>query len=263
MGQNRAWTEEEKEYLKGKWGETSISGAAKKLNRSVSAVKQKAYKMGLRDMRKCGNGYITLHQLALAFNNTNFTYKLISWVKQRGFPVKSKLIIKNRVRVVYIDKFWIWAEQHRDFIDFSKLEENILGVEPNWVKKQRSLDYAKNLKFKKTPWTKTEDAQLKYYLKQFKYTYDDLSKRLNRTCGAIQRRICDLGLKERPIKVDTHSNPWVTETKDDIALLKKGIKDGASYELLAEQLGRSSKAIRGKVYMLYRTERLDKVRSVI
>ena len=39
---NRTWTKEEVEYLKEKWGNVSIPILAKKLNRSVNAVKLKA-----------------------------------------------------------------------------------------------------------------------------------------------------------------------------------------------------------------------------
>ena len=54
------------------------------------------------------------------------------------------------------------------------------------------------------PWTKEEDTELKRLVIQQKYTYDQISKMMNRTCGAIQRRLCDLGIKDRPIKADNH-----------------------------------------------------------
>jgi hypothetical protein len=205
--------------------------------------------------------YVTVNQFMLAFNKTNFhSYNLKSWVENRGFPVKYKTIINKRVKVVYMEEFWAWAEKNRAFINFARLEKNILGIEPAWVKEQRRLDSADSELYKTSPWTKAEDHQLIYYLKLFRFSYDDLSKMLRRTCGAIQRRICDLGVKERPLKADNHANPWETA---DINRLIFGIKNGFSYELIAEKVGRSSKAVRGKVYSRYKTECLDKARESI
>ena len=254
------WNKEDTDYLELKWGTVSIGAIAKKLNRSVNAVKLKAGRMGFGNFLEAGE-YVTVNKFMLAFNKTNFhSYNLKSWVQNRGFPVKQKIIVNKRVRIVYLEDFWKWAEQNRNFINFAKLEKNILGKEPSWVKEQRRHDIAVAEQFKKTPWTKNEDKQLIYYLKLFKFTYDDLSKMLGRTCGAIQRRVCDLNIKERPLKADNHSNPWETE---DLERLNDGIMNGLSYESLAKQTNRSSKAVRGKVYTLYKTENLDTVRRLI
>ncbi|MEG0854711.1 MAG: hypothetical protein RSF82_12610 [Angelakisella sp.] len=100
---------------------------------------------------------------------------------------------------------------------------------------------------------------MKGYLKEYRYSYDELSRLLHRTCGAIQRRICDLGLKERPIKADN----MVKWTEAELALLSSGIRSGQSYELLSVSIGKSSKAIRGKVGATYKTESLDAVRKMM
>jgi hypothetical protein len=39
------------------------------------------------------------------------------------------------------------------------------------------------------------------------------------------------------------------------------VDSGYSYELIAEKIGKSSKALRGRVYSFYRTENLDKARE--
>jgi hypothetical protein len=256
----KKWEEHEVTYLQDRWGTVSISGIAKKLERSVNSIKMKARHLGLGNMLDCGD-YITFKQFMQAFNKTN-CYKayLKSWVKNRGFPLKYKQIIKKQVMIVYLDDFWLWAEKNRDFVNFSNMEENIFGKEPTWVKKQRKADAAKKDRYKNSKWTPFEDEKLKHYLKQFRYTCDELSKMIGRTCCAIQKRIYTLGLRERPIKADDHTNPW---EEADIKVLHQSIKEGLSYELMSEYIGRSSKAIRGKVYELYNTERLDAVRNVI
>ena len=139
------------------------------------------------------------------------------------------------------------------------MEENILGLEPGWVKEQRKIDIETKIAYKKTPWTEIEDKKLLRLLREFKYSYLDLSKKLNRTSGAIQRRICDLGYRERPIKADNH----ISWTQEESSLIGELIKQGLSYPLIAEVIGKSEKAIRGKIYNMYLTENLDKVRAYI
>lgn len=85
---------------------------------------------------------------------------------------------------------------------------------------------------------------------------------LQRSAGAIQRRCADLKLKERPVKADNHGEEC-TWKEEHFELLAEGIKNGDSYTLLASTLGRSEKAVRGKVYYEYLTENLDKVREMI
>lgn len=115
---------------------------------------------------------------------------------------------------------------------------------------------------RKDQWTSLEDEKLIYYLKQHKYTYIELSKMLCRSCGAIQRRCTDLGLKERPVKADNHGSTsvWTTEMCE---MLADGIRCGDSYMVIGEALGKSEKAVRGKVYNMYFTEDADKVRSML
>jgi len=77
--------------------------------------------------------------------------------------------------------------------------------------------------------------------------------------GAIQTRICYLGLKERPIKADNHIK-WTDEEWDKVLSM---VLAGYKYELIAEKIDRSSKAIRGKMGREFCTENLDKVREIL
>ena len=220
-------------------------------------------RMGLGAYLDSGD-YITLNQLLCAFQGTNagYSYKTISWVKNRGMPVHSRKVNKKRVKVVYLKEFWKWAEKNRSFLDFSKMEPLSLGEEPDWVEEQRKKDYYAFANQRKDPWTPGEDSRLKALLKQHKYGYADLSDMLHRSAGAIQRRINDLGLKERPVKAENHGKEceW---TAEDFQLLADGIRNGDSYTEIGRAVGRSEKAVRGKVYTVYLTERADKVRTML
>ena len=257
---NRTWTKEEVEYLKEKWGNVSIPILAKKLNRSVNAVKLKAGRLNLGPMLENG-AYVTLNQLAIALTGKNFSsYCKKSWIENRGMPVHNKKVIKNTFKIVYLDEFWKWAEKNRSFLDFSKMETLTLGKEPEWVNEQRKKDYTSNALQRKDKWTPYEDDKLRYLLKQQKYGYAEVAEILHRSEGAIQRRCADLGICERPVKADICGNLW---TDDMYRIIAKGIKNGDSYSLIANRIGKSEKAVRGKVYNKYLTESADKVRTMI
>ena len=257
---NRKWTKEDVEYLKEKWGNVSISSIAKKLNRSVNAVKLKAKRLGLGPMLENGS-YVTLNQVAIALTGRNFSsYYKKSWIENRGMPVHNKKVINNTFKIIYLDEFWKWAEKNRSFLDFSKMEPLALGKEPEWVNEQRKKDYKSNALQRKDQWTPYEDDKLRYLLKQQKYGYAEVAEILYRSEGAIQRRCMDLGIRERPVKADIGGNLW---TDDMYRIITKGIKNGDSYSLIANRIGKSEKAVRGKVYNKYLTESADKVRAMI
>lgn len=161
-----------------------------------------------------------------------------------------------------MEEFWEWAEINRSFIDFSKMEPLALGEEPPWVAEQRQKDFATHSIQRKDAWTQGEDARLKMFLAQHKYTWAELSRELSRSCGAIQRRIKDLGLEDTPIRIPCGGRQG-TWTEEMFQLLADGIRNADSYQAIGEALGISEKAVRGKVYYDYLTENADKVRSMI
>ncbi len=257
---SKKWTKEDVEYLKEKWGTVSIPYLAQKLNRSVNAIKLKAGRLNLGPMLENGS-YVTLNQVAIALTGRPFSsYYKKSWIENRGMPVHNKKVIKNTFKIVYLDEFWKWAEKNRSFIDFSKMEPLALGKEPEWVKQQRKKDYNSNPLQRKEHWTPYEDDKLRYLLKQQKYGYTEISSMIGRSEGAIQRRCIDLGIRERPVKADNNRNSWTNKMYNIVA---DGIKNGDSYSVISKRIGKSEKAIRGRVYNKYLTENADKVRTMI
>ena len=99
-------------------------------------------------------------------------------------------------------------------------------------------------------------------LKQQRYGYAELSQMLQRSAGAIQRRCGDLGIKERPVKADTHGDR-ATWTQGDYDALANGIRRGDSYTRIGQAIGKSEKAVRGKAYYQYLTENADRVRAML
>ena len=263
MGAGKNWTAEEYEYLKENWGYKSIPAIARHLDRSKSAIKIKAVRLNLGAALDNGD-WITWNQFlkAVTGRGSSDGYKMKSWVENRDFPIHEKRVDECKFKVVYISEFWKWAEKNRSFIDFSKMEPLILGKEPDWAAEQRKKDFYTFALQRKVPWTQEEDDRLKILLSRQKYGYAELSEMLKRSEGAIQRRCLDLGIKSRPVKADTHglTAAWTAEMYEIVA---NGIKDGEGYFFIAQKIGKSEKAVRGKVYSVYFTENLDKVREMI
>ncbi len=258
---NKTWTVDEIDYLISAWGNVNMATITKHLDRSECAIRLKAGKLNLGPFLSNGYRYITISNLyKLIRPNTSATYLKTSWVKNRNLPTHNiSRSSKTNFIVVYIDEFWTWAEKNQYFLDFSKLEKYQLGPEPDWVNRKREADILRNSFIKATPWTNREDNLLKELLVKQKYGYKELSQILCRSEGAIQRRINDLNIKYRPIKADNHQK-WA---ESEYTLLGKMIKCGSKYEEISDRIGRSVKAIRGRVFDKYLTENLDKVRNYI
>lgn len=255
----KKWTKEQEAYLEDRWGMTSIATIAKNLGRSENAVIVRARRMGLGGFLDAGD-YVTWNQLSIALGyGAAYTYKLKSWVKNRNFPMRTKQVKNNKFRVVYLDEFWKWADKNRNFLNFSKFEQYALGAEPGWVAEKRKRDVLAEKQYRKTPWTNSEDQRLEILVQKQQYTYKELASMLNRTEGAILRRIVDLGLKDRPLKAENH----VKWTDEEFRMLGEMLIAGMNYEQMSEILGKSAKAIRGRVYQMYLTENLDKARELI
>lgn len=256
----RKWTKQEEEYLIEKYGSVSIGHIAKKLNRTEASILNKRQRMKLGSYLENGY-YVTLRQLLGALGlEGGYSYKNISWIENRGFPVINKKVNKCSFKVVNLDDFWKWAEENQQFLDFSNFEKHALGAEPGWVQKKREYDIQFKSNIRLTPWTQKEDEYLKFLLNQYQYTIKEISQKMNRSEGAIQKRIEFLEVKQRPVKAWTHTF-WIDE---EYKILKEMILQGANYENIAMKLDRrGSKAIRGLVYRLYGTESLDKVRVKI
>ncbi len=236
----RNWTSAEVEYLEESWGEISIPGIAKHLNRNVNSIKQKAQEHGLTRHLHYGVNP-TLEQVWAAIGIQGSTGYNTKRFIALGLPVHKHKVVTSSFRTVDIDEFWEWAEKNKRLFDFRNFEENALGAEPAWVKKKRREDIKNFQQPHNAVWTPAEDSLLIGLLKAFKHTYSDISKRLNRSEGAIKRRIHDLKLKQRPLREAVKF--WTEEEKNTLIELWDA---GWSYERIGEKLGRTALAVRGK-----------------
>lgn len=263
MGVKPNWSQSEIEYLSEQWGTKSILAISKKLGRSPNAIKLKAYKLKLGSFLNSGD-YVSLNQIyAILGMLGGGEWRNRNWIERYDFPVRYRRVENNRFRVVYIEDFWEWAFAHQSRMDFTRLEENSLGAEPEWVKKKRKADFEKLFAISKSAtsakWTPAEDEKLLSMLKAYKYTTEEIAQSLLRSESAVIRRISTIKTPYRPLRNDSHATPWTEEEKATVVTM---IKNHSNYPAISKAMDRhSEKAIRGLVYRLYGTENLDIVRA--
>lgn len=243
MGRAKNWTKEEIEYLQDRWGNVSLKSIALRLGRSIEAVKLKAGKLGLKDARMNFAG-ITINQLALALDKS-YNQIVKYWIPHYGLPVKRKIFASSaRVLVIGYDEFWSWAEQHKELINLAKMEPNLLGAEPVWAKVKRKADHMRSQKtFQAVDWAPEEDQRLVQVLGTKGITYPEVARMFDRSEASIKRRLHDLGVKVRPVRLENHRK----YTPEEVQTLLRMAEEGYSYETIGEALGKSALGIRGKL----------------
>lgn len=100
------------------------------------------------------------------------------------------------------------------------------------------------------------DVLTRKFLKIYKLSADDKYSKVDELPSNEQINLhCDVAISNPPYNIK-----W---TESEYMMLGEMIKNGYSYELISEKISKSVKAIRGRVYNTYLTERLDKVRAII
>lgn len=155
------WTKEEEEYLRNEWNEHSNAYLSSVLKRSVSSIVNKAHVLKLREKE--------LHLDALKFEEISEIFNVrrndveIIWVIL-GLPYKTQKISKNySYKYVLIDDLFAFLENNQFLYDGKDFEENILGVEPEWVKIKRKHDYFYGFDYERSTLAKKKLLQEKKY----------------------------------------------------------------------------------------------------
>jgi hypothetical protein len=242
VGQKPNWTEEEIEYLEESWGVVRTSGIAKKLKRTVSAVQQKAIRLGLGAQIR-SSVYITLVDISRAFQKE---YSAITeiWIQNNGLKMEHRKFVKTKsYKVIKPKDFWKWAEKNKGLLNFAKYERYGLPDEPKWVKDKMKSDYAAQDKSRiSKAWTAAEDESLRYMYSAGRYTLSQMSKSLNRSETAIKRRAYDLGCKKNFIRSKNK-----IYTLDDVNKLLDLANQSMCLKAIAKAMDRGENSVRGKL----------------
>lgn len=151
----RFWTEEEETMLSDLWGTESFETIAKKLNRTVSSIKNKAFLLGLGAAMENNYNGLTIKEISDLFS-ININTISVGWISL-GLKYKIQKISKSRsYRYVEIKDLYDFLEANQNIWDSRNLEKNILGVEPEWLKKKRILDSEQNFEIGQFDLTKQQ-----------------------------------------------------------------------------------------------------------
>ena len=240
MRYHKRWTPEETEYLEESWGSVSISKMASNLERTEYAIKCRAYSLGLGNFLESGD-YILFAELLKVLTGQRYQRSYKTTFEKRGLPIHRRRVQKQTYNVVFLNEFWKWAEAHRMYIDFSRVEPLSLGIEPAWVDEQRKADGANRWKQSSHRiWTQAEDQYLEFLLRQERYTAEELTDRLGHPYSAINRRRITLGIPYHPVQPHIKKQPW---TEEQIRTLDKMMAGGQGFPVIGKALNRSDAAV--------------------
>lgn len=239
----KVWSKEDEMYLEDSWGVKSIKTIAKNLGRSENAVIVRAQRLGCGAFLEAGD-YITLQQiLAELYGARNTSYARKRLIDHYGLPAKTKVVRHCRFLVVNIDDFWEWAEKNKSVLDFSRMEPLCFGEEPEWVKVKRDNDkrHSWDVVPHNTAWTANDDEKLRRMIGKKQYTYPEIAKELRRTEGAVKRRLLDLGISEKPVRLP--NKKW---TDQEVEMLLDMVDQDFTWAQIGKAIGRSALSVRGK-----------------
>lgn len=139
----RFWTKEEETLLSDLWGSESFETIAKKLNRTVSSIKNKAFLLGLGSVIESNYNGLTIKDISDLLG-VNINTVSVGWIGL-GLKYKVQKISKSKsYRYVEIKDLYEFLEENQNIWDSRNLEKNILGAEPEWLKEKRKLDREQN-----------------------------------------------------------------------------------------------------------------------
>ncbi|MEA5269382.1 hypothetical protein VB566_00240 [Clostridium perfringens] len=235
----RRWTKEEEEMLIARHGTFSLKSTAKKLDRTLQAVQLKLFRMGLTN-NKDAFDYVIKKTLA---DTLGVNSKTIEYFATQGLRIRKKITCKvKRYNFIAIADFWDWSSKNKELIDWTKLEKNALGKEPDWVDEER-----RKILLNKRPskirgkWTEKEEKKLLslYNSKNYK----EIAVIMGRTESSIMQKIGKLNGTKRKRR------EW---TIKEIATLKELLKQGLSDIEIADKLDRRKSSITTKRLFLER-----------
>ena len=97
-------------------------------------------------------------------------------------------------------------------------------------------------------------------VKEYKYTTKELANTLHRTEASIHWRLRKLNCKYRPLMEST-ANKW---TDSETTLLLTLLKTETNWVVISKQFpNHSEKAVKSKVYTMFKTQDLKKIKQLL
>lgn len=172
----RDWTKKEEQYLLDRYIKQPIKTTARALNRTELSIKHKAAQLGI-NKRIDLFGIRTFARYMGVDNSV-----ILRWIEKFDMPVNNYKFDKHNHYDVDLEKFWQWAEEHKELINWSKYECGSLALEPEWVRFEKQM-YATPMTREK--WT-SEDLRMLKKLLHLKKTYAEIATEMGRTYDSIK-----------------------------------------------------------------------------
>lgn len=195
----RTWTGEEDNKIMEMVGVYNYDTIGIAVGRSERAVQHRLLILDTED-KTLLTGMMTAADLGrLVKRDKSYIIKLI---REHGLPAtQPNLRFKTKEEKTFRwmidpDKFWKWAEQNRDKLNFHQIDAGSILPEPNWVEEQRRIDFQKPVTRKR--WTE-EDKKRAIELLDQGYTRVEVAKVFNRSTSSI-RWVLDKHLEAKGIK---------------------------------------------------------------
>lgn len=182
------WKPEELEYLQEVWGQKTIPQIARKLGRSVNAVKVKSYRMGLGGQKWYGEMMSGRKVSELLGVDVHTVCDL--WIGKCGLKGARKRLGNSQktTTIILFEDLLEWLKEHQDLWDSRRVEPYALGMEYDWLKEKRAAD-AMLPERKKQKWTREEDARLVAMFRKGNMTYAQMGDELGRPASGVEHRL--------------------------------------------------------------------------
>lgn len=171
----RNWTKREEQYLIRCYTKQPVEITAKKLNRTKQSVKKKARKLGLNAYTDNLSAKVVAQCFGLDIS------VVIRWINKFNLPADTIKCYNQTRYNIDVDKFWKWAEENKDMINWTRYQINSLPPEPEWVKNQKNNYVFINHHRK---FTYLEKQNIRRMLKE-NSTYGEISQKAGRTVYSI------------------------------------------------------------------------------
>lgn len=117
------WSKEEEDYLISLWNNYSTKEIANKLGRTISSIKNKAYKLGL-NKKFYQEGEIGINELSEILSTDTNT--ILFYYEKLGLKVQTRYISNaTKIRYVKIEDIYIFHEEHPELFDITLIEKHI------------------------------------------------------------------------------------------------------------------------------------------
>lgn len=185
---SRIYSEEENDFIEAHAGVRSIQWIADKLGRPLHGLRVHMIELGVGGLHFEAGTY-SAKALAEIIGVSHEAVR--RWVTTKGLPARKKsrytgVNRKNMHHHITAEDFWKWAESHKDFIEFNKIEVDSLPPEPEWVMEERKKQFYKPAKQK--IWTEEEDEQVwKLYYSGVKQR--EIADIMGRTQNSVEKRL--------------------------------------------------------------------------